>query len=58
MVNRDANMLINLSGGLTVALHWFLNKSGIKRLRQKLESERKKYRYNEKHLNVKYSELL
>jgi hypothetical protein len=31
MVKRDANMLINLAGGLTVALYWFPHKFGIKR---------------------------
>jgi hypothetical protein len=31
MVKRDANVLINLAGGLTVALYWFPHKFGIKR---------------------------
>jgi hypothetical protein len=31
MVKREANMLINLAGGLTAALHWFPHKFGIKR---------------------------
>jgi hypothetical protein len=31
MVKRDANVLINLAGGLPAALHWFPRKFGIKR---------------------------
>lgn len=51
IAEREANVLIDLSGGLTEALRWFPCKFGIKRVAT-VQTERNKCQYNENHLKM------